>query len=145
MRREGAVGDQTHAVGMRNVILQQLAARGGVDGHGHRADLSEREVEQQLLGAVLQHHRHMLALLDAEREQVVGDDARQPVRLLVAVGAPVRDVMQVGAIAVFPGLRFENVADGEVGDGEAHALFGGGGRVRRVLRRAGGHEGRIGN
>ena len=38
------------------------------------------------------------------------------------------------------GLAGEDVADSEVGDGKAHALFGSGGCVGALERLAGGHE-----
>ena len=52
--------------------MQRGAALRGVDGHAHRADETDREVNPDELGAIAHHQRDALAGLDSQREESVG-------------------------------------------------------------------------
>ena len=65
------VRDQRDAVGLHDLVHQAGTLQRDVDRHLDRADLVQAEPRVEELGAVGQHDRHLVALLDAEREEAV--------------------------------------------------------------------------
>jgi hypothetical protein len=126
--------DERDRIGMHEVVVQQLAPGCGVQGHRHGADLAERHVEQQLFGAVLQHHRHVRAGRDTQAHQPVGEAVGGAFELGVTQRASIGQVVQVGPLAKCRGLLRDDMADGQLAHAPAQALLFG-----AVRRCNGGH------
>lgn len=97
---------------------QQLAAGGGVDRHGHRAQLAQADEDGEVLGRVAQQQADMLPLLDADAAQRLRRAIGQIVQLRIGPGAPGPQLGQEHLIAATPPLRGEHLRIGQLAQAE---------------------------
>lgn len=81
-------------------MLEQAAPISGVERHEDGAEVVDRIKGQKRVGSIWQPHRHMIALLDAERAQASGLGANAGVDVGKAPFGPVRkdDMRLVGPL-----------------------------------------------
>jgi hypothetical protein len=108
-RRVGRVCDGVRTVGVVEVVAEELALRGVVDGHADGAELAEGEHREQVLGAVLHHDRNVVAGPDAGSAQPGSQLVRKA--LDIGVGVDVVTEEQVGPLAVAPRDVRKDAAD----------------------------------
>jgi hypothetical protein len=105
------VDDQGGGVGAGEDVSQQLAAVVGVDRHGDGAEPGEGEDDVHQLRGVGEHHRDVVALADALRDQPLRDAVGHRVDFAVRDLAVVE--LQEGLVSVTLGPGGEDLADDE--------------------------------
>jgi hypothetical protein len=84
--REVGRGDDQARAGVGDVVAELLGPVHRVDGHHHRVGAQHRVHRHQVLRAVLQEHRHAVALAHALGLQPAGQGQRLRVQLAPAHG-----------------------------------------------------------
>ena len=80
---EIGVSDQELGIRLHEIVGEEFALGGGVDGNGNRAEFAQSEVEQDDLGLVLDHERDVHSRLHAEFRQAVSEPVRDLVELAI--------------------------------------------------------------